>query len=167
MRLVTVRYLYYFIYQQLSIPIICRFDIVHGAWNQRNHIHVCFTSALYLDLLLKLDINGTVTTQLYDKQNNFNFSILNFPYLCSNIPSSPAYGAYMYILQLIRYAKACLTCDQSLIQGSLLTNKMMSQGFYSLVYRQLFANCTVVTTIFCQYNLPLYQIMSDVFHTNR
>jgi hypothetical protein len=39
----------------------------------------CSTSASYLDVLLKLDTNGKLTTQLYDKQDDFNFSIVNFP----------------------------------------------------------------------------------------
>jgi hypothetical protein len=47
----------------------------------------CSASASYLDVLLKLDINGKITTQLYDKRDDFNFSIVNFPYLCSNIPA--------------------------------------------------------------------------------
>ena len=51
-------------------------------------------SASYLDILLNIDINGKLTTQLYDKRDDISFSILNFPYLCSNIPSSPAYGVY-------------------------------------------------------------------------
>jgi hypothetical protein len=78
------------------------------------------TSASYLDVLLKFD-------QLYDKRDDFNFSIINFPYLCSNIPASPAYGEY--ISQLIRYARACSTYDQFLDRGNLLTDKLMSQGF--------------------------------------
>jgi hypothetical protein len=50
----------------------------------------CFTFASYLDVLLKLDINGKMTTQLYDKRDDFNLSIVNFPYLFSNISASPA-----------------------------------------------------------------------------
>jgi hypothetical protein len=57
----------------------------------------CSTSASYLDILLKLDTNGKITTQLYDKRDDFNFSIVNFPNLCSNIPASPEYGVYRYI----------------------------------------------------------------------
>jgi hypothetical protein len=52
----------------------------------------CSTFASYLDVSLKLDTNGKITTQLYDKRDDFIFSIVNFPYLCSNIPASPAYG---------------------------------------------------------------------------
>lgn len=33
-----------------------------------------------------------VTTQLFEKRDDFNFSIVNFQYLCCNIPSSTAYG---------------------------------------------------------------------------
>jgi hypothetical protein len=55
----------------------------------------CFTSASYLDMLLKLDTICKLTTQLYDKRGDFNFSIVNFPYLCSNIPISPAYSVYI------------------------------------------------------------------------
>jgi hypothetical protein len=45
----------------------------------------------------------------------------------SNIPSSAVYG--VYISQLIRCARACSTYDQFLIRGSLLTNKLILQGF--------------------------------------
>jgi hypothetical protein len=41
---------------------------------------------------------------MYDKREDFNFKIINFPNMWSNIPGSPAYG--VYILQLIRYARA-------------------------------------------------------------
>jgi hypothetical protein len=46
----------------------------------------CSTSTLYLDILVKLDVNGKLTTQLYDRRN---FSIVIFSYLCSNDPISP------------------------------------------------------------------------------
>jgi hypothetical protein len=91
--------------------------------NWKSKIPPSSTSASYLDISLKLDTNSKITTQLYDKRDDFNFSIVNFPYLYSNIPYSPAYG--VYISQLIRYARACSTCDQFLVRGSLLTNKLM------------------------------------------
>jgi hypothetical protein len=48
--------------------------------------------SLLLDVLLNTDAVGKLTTQLYDKQDDFNFAIVNFPYTCSNIPLSLAYG---------------------------------------------------------------------------
>jgi hypothetical protein len=56
-------------------------------------------SASYLDILLNIDSNGRLTTSLYDKRDDFDFAIVNFPFLCSNIPLSPTYG--VYVSQLI------------------------------------------------------------------
>ena len=50
------------------------------------------TSTSYLDLLLSIGRDGQLRTSLYDKRDDFNFHITNFPFLSSNIPSSPAYG---------------------------------------------------------------------------
>ena len=61
------------------------------------------TSASYLDLLLSIGRDGQLRTSLYDKRDDFNFHITNFPFLSRNIPSSPAYG--VFISQLIRYAR--------------------------------------------------------------
>ena len=55
------------------------------------------TSVSYLDLLLSIGRDGQLHTS--------HFHITNFPFLSSNIPSSPAYG--VFISQLIRYARAC------------------------------------------------------------
>ena len=52
-------------------------------------------SASYLDLYIQIDKNGHLNTKLYDKRDDFNFQIVNFPFLSSNIPASPAYGVYM------------------------------------------------------------------------
>jgi hypothetical protein len=61
-------------------------------------------SASYLDNLLNIDSNGRLTTSLYDKRDYFDF-----PFLCSNIPLSPAYG--VYVSELIRYARACFAYE--------------------------------------------------------
>ena len=53
-------------------------------------------SASYLDLHLEID---RLRTKLYDKRDDFNFPIVNFPFICSNIPATSAYG--VYISQLI------------------------------------------------------------------
>ena len=58
-------------------------------------------SASYLDLHLKIDSEGRLRTKLYVKTDDFNFPIVNFPFICGNIPTAPAYG--VYISQMIRY----------------------------------------------------------------
>ena len=59
----------------------------------------------YLDLKFIIDSGGKLSTRLYDKRDDFDFHIVNFPFLSSNIPSDPSYG--VYISQLIRYARCC------------------------------------------------------------
>ena len=56
------------------------------------------TSASYLDLLLSIESDGQLRTSLYDKRDDFNFHITNYPFLSSNIPSSPAYGILSHSL---------------------------------------------------------------------
>jgi hypothetical protein len=46
----------------------------------------------FLDLYLEFDDSGQLSTKIYDKRDDFNFKIINFPNMCSNIPASPAYG---------------------------------------------------------------------------
>jgi hypothetical protein len=58
-----------------------------------------YRSASYIDLHLEIDSEGQLRTKLYDKRDDFNLPIVNFPFICSNIPATPAYG--VYISQLI------------------------------------------------------------------
>ena len=53
------------------------------------------TSASYLDLLLSIGRDGQLYISLYDKRDDFNFHITNFPFLSNNIPSSPGYGVFI------------------------------------------------------------------------
>jgi hypothetical protein len=52
------------------------------------------SSASFLDLYLEFDDSGQLSTKIYDKRDDFNFKIINFPNMCSNIPAFPAYGVY-------------------------------------------------------------------------
>ena len=52
------------------------------------------SSASFLDLYLEFDDSGQLGTKIYDKRD-FNFKIINFPNMWSNIPASPAYGVYI------------------------------------------------------------------------
>jgi hypothetical protein len=65
--------------------------------------------------------------KLYDKRDDINVPIVNFPFIFSNIPAAPAYG--VYISQLIRYSRACGSYQDFLDRGLLLTGKLLIQGF--------------------------------------
>ena len=60
------------------------------------------TEAPFLDLNLSIT-NGIVSSKIYDKRDDFNFEIVNFPFLDGGVPRSPSYG--VYISQLIRFAR--------------------------------------------------------------
>ena len=119
-------------------------------------------SASYLDILLNRDINGKLTTQLYDKKDYLNFSIDDFPYSFSNIPSSPAYG--VYVSQLIRYVRTYSAYVQFLSRGKILTNKLLfQQSRLKAAFRKLYARYYDQV---CPYNLPLSLMLSDMFQDN-
>ena len=80
-------------------------------------------SALYLELHLEIDIAGRLRTKLYNKRDDFDFPIVNFPFICSNIPAAPAYG--VHISELIRYSRACGSYQDFLDRGLLLTSKLL------------------------------------------
>ena len=85
------------------------------------------TSASYLDLLLSIKSDSQLRTSLYDKRDDFNVHIANFPFLSSNIPSSPAYG--VFISQLIRYARACSSYECFILRAARLSSKLFGQGY--------------------------------------
>ena len=82
------------------------------------------SSASFLDLSLEFDDSGQISTKIYDKRDDFNFKIINFPNMCSNIPASPAYG--VYILQLIRYARASSNYSDFLKRHLHLRNRLLN-----------------------------------------
>ena len=84
-------------------------------------------SASYLDLFLEITIDGRLQTKIYDKRDDFNFPIVNFPFLSSNIPASPAYG--VFVSQLIRYSRASSKYLDFVERGVLLSQKLLGQGY--------------------------------------
>ena len=44
------------------------------------------SSVSYLDIFLKFDSKVHLSTKPYDKRDDFNFTIINFPHLCCNFP---------------------------------------------------------------------------------
>ena len=114
-------------------------------------------SASYLDILLNIDSNGRLTTTLYDKRDDFNFAIVNFPFLCNNIPLSPAYG--VCISQLL--------CVWELFKARATTyKKLMLQGYnesrLKSSFREFYGRCNDHV---CDYKLSLGHMLNDLFHT--
>lgn len=60
---------------------------------------------------------------LYDKRDDFNFYIMNFPLFLA----APEYG--VYVLQLIRYSRPCRSFHGCFYRVLLLTGKLLNQWF--------------------------------------
>ena len=85
------------------------------------------TSVSYLYLLLSIGSDCQLRTSLYDKRDDFNFHITNFPFLSSNIPFSPAYG--VFISQVIRYARAFSSYECFILRAARFSSKLLGQGY--------------------------------------
>ena len=75
---------------------------------QLNKANSFDSEAPFLDLNLSIT-NNIVSCKIYDKRDDFNHEIVNFPFLDGDFPRSPSYGAY--ISQLIRFAIVCSNVD--------------------------------------------------------
>ena len=84
------------------------------------------TALSYLDILITIE-HGKYSTTLYDKRDSFQFHIVNFPDMNSNIPSKPAYG--VYISQLVRIGRICSSYIKFCERHYKLTEKLIKQGF--------------------------------------
>ena len=86
--------------------------------------------------------NDIVSTKIYDKRDDFDFDIVNFPFLDGDIPCSTSLG--VYISQLIRFARASSYVADFNTRNKLLTQKLLKQGYwyhklcktFSLLYRR-------------------------------
>ena len=86
--------------------------------------NVSANSCNYLDLSIVLQ-NGKFKYSLYDKRNDFNFDVINYPFLSGNIPKIPSYG--VYVSQLIRFCNvSCESITNVVVE---LNKKLIKQGF--------------------------------------
>ena len=81
--------------------------------------------------------NGIVSSKIYDKRDDFNFEIVNFPFLDGDNPRSPSYD--VYISQLIRFARVCSNIDDFNNRNLFLTAKLLKQGYRYHKIRKAFS----------------------------
>ena len=103
---------------------------------QLNKANASDTEAPFLDLHLSIS-NEIVSTKIYDKRDDFDFEIVNFPFLDGDVPRSTSYG--VYISQLIRFARASSYTADSNTRNKLLTQKLLKQGYLYHKLRKTFS----------------------------
>ena len=77
--------------------------------------------ASFLDSHLSIS-DGFVKTKIYDKRDDFDFDIVNFPFPDGDVPRSASYG--VYISQLIRFARVSSHVDDFNTRNKVLTAKL-------------------------------------------
>ena len=105
--------------------------------------------------------DGQLHTSIYDKRDDFNFHITNFPFLGSNIPSSPAYG--VFISQLIRYSRACSSYECFILRARRLSSKLLKQGYLAerlkSSFRKFYGR---YGDLIQQYEVSLSRMLNDI-----
>ena len=97
---------------------------------QLNKANMSDTEASFLELHLSIS-DGFVKTKIYDKRDDFDFDIVNFPFLDGDVPRS-AYCS-VNISQLIRFARVSSHVDDFNTRYKALTAKLLRQGYICII----------------------------------
>ena len=73
---------------------------------------------------------------MYDKLDDFDFDIVNFPFLDGGVPRRTSYG--VYISQFIRLARASSNLSDFNCRNKALTAKLLRQGYRYFKLRKAF-----------------------------
>ena len=79
----------------------------------------------FLDLHLSIS-NDTVSTQIYNKRDEFDFEIVNFPFLDDYVPRYTYHRVYIY--QLFRFTTASSHVADFNTRNTLLTQKLLNKA---------------------------------------
>ena len=103
---------------------------------QLNKANVSDAEASFLDLHLSIS-DGFEKTKIYDKRDDFDFDIVNFPFLDGDVPRLAFYG--VYISQLIRFARFSSHVDDFNTRNKVLTAQLLRQGYRYHKLRKAFS----------------------------
>ena len=104
---------------------------------QLNKANVSDAEASYLDLHLSIPY-GIVKTKIYDKRDDFDFGIVNFPFLDGDVPRSSSNG--VYISQLIRFARVSSHVDDFHTRNKVLKASFSDNGIDIINFVRRFQN---------------------------
>ena len=97
-------------------------DRIYPTELQLNRANSSDTEAPFLDFNLSV-YNGTASTKIYDKRDDFDFDIVNFPFLDGDDPRRTSYG--VYISQLFRFGRASSNLSDFNCRNKALTAKLL------------------------------------------
>ena len=89
-----------------------------------NNSDIC---ADVLDLSITINRRNKASIDIYDKRNDFNFNVIIFPHMTSNISTDMCYSIYR--TQIIRYSTICSNITLFENNVNQLIHKLKSRGF--------------------------------------
>ena len=111
-------------------------DRIYPTKLQLNNANYSDTEAPFLDLNLCIS-SGTVSIKIYDKRDDFDFDIVNFPFLDDDVPWRTSYG--VYISQLIRFTRASWNLSDFNCRNKALTAKLSWRDYRYFKLRKAFS----------------------------
>ena len=128
---------------------------------QLNKANSSDTEAPFLDYNLPIT-NGIVSSKIYDKRDDFNLKIVNFPFLDGDVPRPPSYC--VYISQLIGFARVCSNVDDFNNRNLFLTAKLLKQGYRYHKIRKAFSKFYHRhSELFVKYNIWLKLFCNEAY----
>ena len=118
---------------------------------QLNKANILDTEYPFLDLRLSV-ANVFVSSKIYDKRDDFDFDIVNFPFLDGDVPHRASYG--VYISQLIRFARVCNHVTDSNARNKCLTANHKLRKTFSKFYRRHYE-------LISKYNVGLKTLLNE------
>ena len=126
---------------------------------QLNKANSSDTEAAFLDLLLSI-IDGLVSCTMYDKRDDFDFEIVNFPFSDADVSRAASYG--VYISQLIRFARVSSQVTDFNTRNKLLTAKLLNQGYRYHKLRKAFSKfCRRHSDLVSKFNVRLKSLLQQ------
>ena len=95
---------------------------------------------------------------LYDKRNDFNFNIVNFPFLDGNIPLRQSLG--VFLSQVIRYQRICTNFDTFMNETKRLIQKLKKQGYKAVSLEQTFQK--VIPIVMGKYKVTEHRVQNAI-----
>ena len=93
-----------------------------------------------------IDSEWLFYTTVYHKRDDFNFRIVNFPFMSSNILAGPSYG--IYISQSVRIGRISNTYDEFVKRHLIITSRFIKQGFrYTKLVKSFMLNIYILWII--------------------
>lgn len=118
-------------------------------------------NSAFLDLLITVASGGTVQTSIYNKTDDYSFSVIRYPHYHSNVPISM--GLNTFHGEIIRIFRNCSSFNHFLERTRQLTKYFISISYpKEIVFSRLYRTLNKNLTISIKYGLTNSQISFEV-----